>query len=377
LTKKKIFITIDWFDPAYKAGGPVVSIIKLIENLYDQFDFFILTGSQDYGDTEEIDGLITNQWLDWKGMAKVYYLSKDKRSRASVFAILDESAADVYYIQGVFSRYFSIYPLIWWHQAKQEKAIVATRGMFHTSALQVKRFKKLLFLYLARIMGWYHHVYFHSTNPEETAQLKKILGREATYIEASNFPRLLAFNEHKNKTDRVLKILNVARISPEKNTLFLLDSLQHVIGEVTVTIVGNYADSGYFQQFLRKRDSLPPNVKVNYIGHKPIHELPEFYATHDIFVMPTTGENFGHAIIEALSAGLPCLISKNTPWNGLEESSAGFNLDFDSEKYSEMIDFYFNMTQKEYHQASLSARQYAEDRVNIEKTKEAYIKLLA
>ncbi len=377
MTKKKIFITIDWFDPAYKAGGPVVSIIKLIENLHEQFDFFILAGSQDYGDSEEIEGLVTNQWIDWRGMAKVYYLSKDKKTRANVFAILDESFADVYYIQGVFSLYFSIYPLIWWHQAKQEKAIVATRGMFHASALKVKRVKKLLFLYLARIMGWYHHVYFHSTNPEETAQLRKILAREATYIEASNFPRLLPFNSEHTKNRNELKILNVARISPEKNTLFLLDSLQHVIGQVTVTIVGNYADSGYFQQFLRKRDSLPPNVIVNYVGHRPIHELPDFYATHDLFVLPTTGENFGHAIIEALSAGLPCLISKNTPWNGLEQGGAGYNLDFDAEQYSKHIDGYFSMSEEEYKQASLSARKYAEQKVNIEKTKEAYIKLLA
>lgn len=377
MSKKKIFITMDWFDPAYKAGGPVISIIKLIENLQEHFEFSILAGSQDYGDEEEIPGLVTDQWLDWNGKAKVYYLSKANQRRVKVFEILDQSNADVYYIQGVFSLYFSIYPLIWWHQAKKEKAIIATRGMFHASALKVKKFKKLAFLYVAKIMGWYHHVYFHSTNPEETYQLRKILGREATYIEASNFPRLLPFNQNRVKAPGCLHILNVARISPEKNTLFLLDALQHVISEVKVTIVGNYADNGYFEQFLKKTASLSPNVTVEYVGHKPMAELPKYYAVNDIFILPTTGENYGHAIIEALSAGLPSVISKNTPWNGLEEAGAGFNLDFNTELFAQVIDSYAKMTDEEYKKASLNARKYAEESVDVNKTINEYIKLLA
>lgn len=377
MNKKKILITIDWFDPAYKAGGPVISIIKLIENLHDQFDFFILTGSLDYGDTEEIPGLVKDEWTDWRGMAKVYYLSEAEKSRAKIFDILDNSCADVYYIQGVFSLYFSIYPLIWWHQAKKDKVIIATRGMFHASALRVKSTKKMLFLVLAKIMGWYHHVIFHSTNPEETAQLRKILRKESTYIEASNFPHLLSFDIGKKREKGVLKILNVARISPEKNTLFLLEALQHVISEVRVTIVGNYADSGYYQQFLKNMVTLPPNVKIEYAGHKPITELPAYYAANDIFVLPTTGENYGHAIIEALSAGLPCMISKNTPWNGLEEAGAGYNLEFDAGQYSAIIDRYNQMSDEDFESARHQARKYAESKVSIEKTREAYINLLS
>lgn len=368
---------MDWFDPAYKAGGPVVSIIKLIENLHDQFDFYVLAGATDYGDTEEISGLVTDEWIDWRGIAKVQYVSNSNRTRARIFHVLDTTPADVYYIQGVFSLYFSIFPLIWWHQAKEQVAIIATRGMFHTSALKVKRFKKLLFLYAAKIMGWYHHVSFHSTNPEETEQLEKILGREATYIEASNFPRILEFDKTKKRIPGKLRLLNVARISPEKNSLFMLEALQQVIGEVELTVIGNYADPVYFRQFQKAMTTLPPNVKVNYLGHKPIGELPQYFRENDVFIMPTTGENFGHSIIEALSAGLPCLISEKTPWNGLEESNAGFNLPDKGAMYSKRIDAFIKMTDEEFSEYSAAARLYAEDKVNVEKTKESYIKLFS
>ena len=48
---------MDWFDPAYKAGGPVMSIVKLIENLHEYYDFYVLAGSKDYGDDAECSGL--------------------------------------------------------------------------------------------------------------------------------------------------------------------------------------------------------------------------------------------------------------------------------------------------------------------------------
>ena len=41
-------------------------------------------------------------------------------------------------------------------------------------------------------------------------------------------------------------------------------------------------------------------------------------ARSDVFLLPTGGENFGHAIFEALSCGVPVLISDQTPWRGLE-----------------------------------------------------------
>ena len=43
--KPSVLITIDWFDPAYKAGGPISSIVNLINHLHKDFDFYVFTGS--------------------------------------------------------------------------------------------------------------------------------------------------------------------------------------------------------------------------------------------------------------------------------------------------------------------------------------------
>jgi glycosyltransferase involved in cell wall biosynthesis len=42
--------------------------------------------------------------------------------------------------------------------------------------------------------------------------------------------------------------------------------------------------------------------------------VPDTFARHDLFVLPTRGENFGHVIFESVAAGTPVLLSDQTPW---------------------------------------------------------------
>src|SRR3546814_15539936 len=54
-------------------------------------------------------------------------------------------------------------------------------------------------------------------------------------------------------------------------------------------------------------------------------DLPAL-SRHDIFFLPTFGENYGHVIAEALEAGLRLLICDQTPWRGLAEAGVGHDL---------------------------------------------------
>ena len=49
----------------------------------------------------------------------------------------------------------------------------------------------------------------------------------------------------------------------------------------------------------------------------------------DLFLFPTVGENYGHVIQEALSAGCVALISDQTPWQDLEQSGVGAAIPLD------------------------------------------------
>jgi glycosyltransferase involved in cell wall biosynthesis len=87
---------------------------------------------------------------------------------------------------------------------------------------------------------------------------------------------------------------------------------------------------------------LPANVVVDVQGPVPPPEVTAVMRRHDLFFLPTQGENFGHVIHEALNTGLPVLISDRTPWNGVTDAGAGWALPLDTHKpFVEVINRYF------------------------------------
>ena len=50
-------------------------------------------------------------------------------------------------------------------------------------------------------------------------------------------------------------------------------------------------------------------------------------SNYDLFLFPTSGENYGHVIAESITVGTRVLISNKTPWVNLESLSFGWNFD--------------------------------------------------
>ena len=81
---------------------------------------------------------------------------------------------------------------------------------------------------------------------------------------------------------------------------------------------------------------------------------------HHVFLFPTLGENYGHVIQEALSAGCPCILSDQTPWNSLEENNAGYIYPLeDLLSYIKSIEHYAALNQDEFNKVVKSVHQYA------------------
>jgi phosphatidylinositol alpha-1,6-mannosyltransferase len=47
--------------------------------------------------------------------------------------------------------------------------------------------------------------------------------------------------------------------------------------------------------------------RVRFVGHVGADELPDYYRLADLFVMPSTGEGFGIAFLEAMASGVPVI----------------------------------------------------------------------
>lgn len=356
MAKPRVLAFIDWYAPGYKAGGPVRSMLNLVEHLRDRVDFHIVTRNTDYTEDTPFPGIGPDRWTTLPGGEKVWYASKAGQGRRAWKRILREGPWDAIYINGLYSWTYNILPL-WLTKARKTLRVVAVRGMLAAGAMRQGTSKKLLFLSLARTLDLYRGVRFQATNAEEAQDIKTYINRYAEVVTVPNLP-----GKAPEGTSPIVKekgsalLVSVARIAPEKNTLFALECLKNVQGPVRFHLYGPVYDEGYWAKCRAVIAALPAHVQVEHKGPVRPGEVAGILAAHHLLFMPSAGENFGHAMLEALLAARPLLISDRTPWRGLEADEAGWDLPLDRpEAFSRAIDRVVAMDQAAYDQWAAGA----------------------
>jgi len=324
--RTKILITIDWFLPGTLSGGPVRSYANLIAHLKDDFEFYIITRNTDFGSNEPYEHIVPNTWVVYNSYTKIYYISPSQLNRAHFKKIIQATPFDVAYINGIYSWWFSILPVLLIRKT-EKPIIVSARGMLNPQAFSVKKTKKKVYLKLARIAGVYKNVNFHATNKEEAQYIKNEIGATANVAVAPNLPRKASTELRCNgRKQNPVQFVNIARISIEKGTLRMIEGLNDIAEPLILDIYGPIYDTTYWMKCLAVIEALPKHIEVNYKGVLDSEEVPFKLSQYDYFVLLSEGENFGHAILEGLSVGLPVLISNRTPWKDLEAKGIGWDI---------------------------------------------------
>lgn len=373
--KPKILIFIDWYKPGFKAGGPIRSISNLVDYLSDKLDFYIVTRNTDYLDSKPYESIKSDQWNTLDN-AHVYYFSKDNTSYGNIKQLISDIEPNYIYCNSLYSLYFSLIPL---YIAKNKKirSVLAVRGMLSKGSLGVKSTKKKLFLTLSKVIGLFNQCTFHATNSIEKNDIENNFGKIQRIKIAQNLPeqKQTAF-EPKQKEDNSIKLVFVGRIAPEKNTLFALEVLKDVKQHVTFDIYGPIYSDDYWNKCKSVINQLPANIVVNYKGvldHQIIDKTLKNY--HALF-LPSTGENFGHIIIEAMINSCIPVISDKTPWLMLEAKNIGYDISLENQDlFSKTIDKLASMDEISLNTITKNAHQYAIDIINDKKLIEDYYKL--
>ena len=355
-------IFVDWYKPGFKAGGPVTSCVNIVEHFRNDYEFFVVTRNSDFGETKEYENTLSDRWTSVEEGINVFYISKKKLAVKTISKLINETVIDIYYINGIYSFFFSILPLILLRDVKK-KIILAPRGMLLDSALSVKTFKKKAFLFIANLLNLYKDVLFHSTSSEEEKGIKDICGKQAATFTVPNIPR---FFPHTNmdrikKETNQLHLVSISRIDPKKNLSYALEVLQKIKdGRIKFDIYGPIYDQEYWRACLSVIEKLPENIMVEYKGSLQHDSLQQvLYNSHFLF-FPTRGENYGHIIIESLLCGCPVLTSDQIPWNDLKENKAGWNLNLgDKNSYVDTLNSCIDMNNEEFTALSNNAYIYS------------------
>ncbi len=351
--------------PGYKSGGPIQSIANIVDHLGGEFNFFIITRDRDAGDREQFPSVVVKKW-QIVGRAKVKYLPLPEIKLTEVSRLMRRTRHEVVYLNSFFNWRFSVLPLLAQRLrlVPRKPVILAPRGEFSPGALAIKPLKKRAFLIASRLTGLHRHVLWQASSEYEAADIRAVLGPGEAIHVASNLPRAVQQGlPHVSRSpSQPIRLLFLSRISPKKNLTFLFEVLERVNVRVDLSIVGPISDPTYWRECEAQIAKLPEHVTVNYNGVIPSEKAPSVMAKNDLFCLPTLGENFGHAIIEALGAGTPALISDQTPWKNLEEAGCGWVLPLANPKlFAERIDEMFHESPEDHMKRRKSAISYARE----------------
>ena len=362
--KPKVLIFIDWFLPGFRAGGPITSNVNIVEHLRKDFDFYILTRNNDYCEESPYPSVVANQWTTIKPGVKVFYFSPEYLTLKNIKSVAENTGCDHWYINGIYSKYFSLFPLFlsWFY--RDTKVTIAARGMLSPHAVAVKMWRKKVFLTFFRSMGFYGKVHFHATNSTEVTEIARQVGRNAGIKIAPNLSRPvnLENNMVSVKEPGVVNLVSLARISHEKNTLGALELLTKCLRyRISLDWYGQPYDQEYMNACNAVILKLPSNIKVTFHDSIPPSEIQKALQTSHFLFLPTHGENFGHAILESLSAGRPVIISDQTPWRNLHGKMIGWDIALDQpQQFIHAIETAAAMDQEDFTRMSKAAVDYAQ-----------------
>lgn len=304
-----------------------------------------------------------NQWLDTPG-GPIYYASPDVFGPRGVVKALTAHDFDIVYLNSFFSLRASIFPYITLRgHSPKRRILLAPRGEFSPGALALKKYKKQFFLSLIRLLGFYRDVSWHASTPMEAEDILRLFPTAADRIYIAADPVLTALTKPKPlvtiKKPGLLRMVFISRVSQMKNLDGLIRILASVNVQVKLDIFGPIEDEAYWKLCKESIARLPYNIEARFHGPISPEVVSSTFAQYDIFAFPTHGENFGHVIFESLRAGVPVLVSDQTPWRSDENGAVTVIPLQDDAGCCDAIEKEAHRTTEDQEQVHYAAERYA------------------
>ena len=105
--------------------------------------------------------------------------------------------------------------------------------------------------------------------------------------------------------DNIFRIIYVGSVCIRKGAHYLLEAFNKINNpNIELLIIGKVEPE--LEEMMKNSNS---NVKhINYV---PNNKLNEYYAQSNVFILPSLSDSFSLATLEAMSAGLPVIVSEN------------------------------------------------------------------
>lgn len=364
---KKILILMGRYLPGHKDGGPLRTMFNVTDALGDEYDFHIACLDRDHGDTQPYPGIKMDEW-NQVGKAKVWYVEPGNFSDELILSLAKDK--DLIYL----SSFYDDYGYKTLRLRKKGRitcpVALASMGVFAKEALGQKSLKKKLFITACKAAGLFKDITWTVTSELEAADVKKAIGSDIRYVIAEDLPRSIT-PKCAERSYAPLRIVFLSRICAHKNLNLAINAVKAMdYKNKTLDIYGPIQEPDYWEEC--QKALADADFTWRYGGDIDADDVLKTFSEHDLMILPTKSENYGHVIFEALSTGCVPIISDRTPWQSVKEYGAGYVLPLDTKDFTKALDAFASLSVDEKKQMSASAVKLAQDKIDQSKAHTGY-----
>lgn len=347
---KPIVALTPYYAPSRNGGGSVRALTNLVAALADEFEFWVATGDRDLGSAAPYDADARAALIPRHGR-KVLHRMPATAALENFLMVARGRFAGIY-LNSFFSPAYTFSALLARRLFRRgTPVVIAPRGEFSPAALRLRHRVKRAYLAAAKTLGLWRDAVWQASSELEAQDIRALIGPAAHVVVAEDIPPridLAAYRELREQRcadEASLRVAFVARIAEIKNLHYAIEVLSELRGRVEFDIYGPIENAAYWARCAALIAQAPPHVRINYRGVLANERVIAELTRYDVFFLPTLGENFCYAIVEAMAAGCAILVSDRTPWRNLRDSGIGADLPLsDKAAYVEFLEAQTELT---------------------------------
>jgi glycosyltransferase involved in cell wall biosynthesis len=237
---------------------------------------------------------------------------------------------------------------------KTAKIIINPHGYLEPEKLQVSSFKKNLVLRLFERKNLNNCHCLIACSEKEAISLRKFGLKQPIAILPNGVSDSMIKLNTSNTTTAVMHfkekygvaanqkiLLFLSRIHPFKGLKLFLKTVLKIQDQFRknnwVFLIAGMSELGHEKDLKLFVEENNISDIVKFIGPQFDQDKIDAYDSSDCFILPSKGENFGIAVIEALSRGLPVIATESTPWENLETENCGWWIGRNEEDFIKTI----------------------------------------
>ncbi len=207
----------------------------------------------------------------------------------------------------------------------QTPTVVTTRGMLDPWAMQHHWGRKRVVWYTGQRAALARAACLHATAPNERGFIRD-LGFKTPIAQIPNGVDI-PVDPSAIKSDRRV-LLFLARVHPKKGLVNLLDAWSKVERSFPQwdLLIAGPDDGGHLAKVVERARHVP---RAEVLGEVSEAEKERLHRRAELYILPTFNENWGVTVADALSYGVPAIVGRGAPWEGLHEHRCGWWIDND------------------------------------------------